>query len=449
MLEFRYILFSLAVMMAAVSTAADDVVARIGGEPVSKAEFERFCKMVALKTSRHPLSVSKCMDRFVALRLKALAARQAGYNKRPQFVQECKALQGQAIKPLMLDAGKEDSLCRNLYRQSQSRLLMNDWVKIEQITIPFSQRASGREENRAVQRMDSVYKALCNGADFKVLGGQAEGWYPMVGLLEEYAAQLKHLDNGEFSRPFTSPKGVHIVRLIDRKRNLSYEEARPYLLDYVENSDLIKTVLNKNLYKDWCNGNPSHDSEINSLKAEVENRLLAKCWDEFSGNAGSAVVPYDLERYFEAHRDEYDWEYPHYKGAVIRCDSKRTGKKLKKLLKREAPGRWNELVSVYLKENPDAAVEWEAGLFQIGSNPYVDKLAFKCGTMPVDDRVPYVFLLGKRLKKGPETYKDVVDEVEKDYLESLENNQVEALKRQFRVEINQDVLKTVNCSGNN
>ena len=35
--------------------------------------------------------------------------------------------------------------------------------------------------------------------------------------------------------------------------------------------------------------------------------------------------------------------------------------------------------------------------------------------MPRDARYPYVFIMGKRLKKGPEEYADVRKEVERDY----------------------------------
>jgi peptidyl-prolyl cis-trans isomerase SurA len=55
---------------------------------------------------------------------------------------------------------------------------------------------------------------------------------------------------------------------------------------------------------------------------------------------------------------------------------------------------------------------------------------------------------GKKLK-GPESYKDVRGKVEKDYLIYLEKQWNDALKHKYKVEINEEVLKTVNNSGNN
>ena len=41
----------------------------------------------------------------------------------------------------------------------------------------------------------------------------------------------------------------------------------------------------------------------------------------------------------------------------------------------------------------------EVGLFQIGKNAYVDKLAFKCGSLPKEKKYPYICVFGKKLKK--------------------------------------------------
>ena len=57
--------------------------------------------------------------------------------------------------------------------------------------------------------------------------------------------------------------------------------------------------------------------------------------------------------------------------------------------------------------------------------------------------------LGKKLKKGPEEYSDVREEVEIDYRREQERGLLTSLMQHFGVEIEQDVLKTVNCCGSN
>jgi peptidyl-prolyl cis-trans isomerase SurA len=90
----------------------------------------------------------------------------------------------------------------------------------------------------------------------------------------------------------------------------------------------------------------------------------------------------------------------------------------------------------------------EVGLFRIGENPYVDKLAFGCGEFETLTDYPYTWVLGKRLKKGPKTFQDVRQRVEIDCLEAKKKDELEALMKKYRVEIDKEVLKTVNRAEN-
>lgn len=111
--------------------------------------------------------------------------------------------------------------------------------------------------------------------------------------------------------------------------------------------------------------------------------------------------------------------------------------------------QWADELSRWGKSDSIFCSEIEVGLFQIGTNAYVDKLSFKCGEYPVHPRYAYSFVMGKRLKKGPDSYRDVYDEVVKDFRKEKETAFLENLMQRFHVEIKQDVLKTVNCDRNN
>lgn len=49
--------------------------------------------------------------------------------------------------------------------------------------------------------------------------------------------------------------------------------------------------------------------------------------------------------------------------------------------------------------------------------------------------------MGKKLKKGPESYLDVKESVIRDYQAIHEDSWMKELKRKYKVEINQEVLK--------
>ena len=60
---------------------------------------------------------------------------------------------------------------------------------------------------------------------------------------------------------------------------------------------------------------------------------------------------------------------------------------------------------------------------------------------------PCTFVMGKKLK-APDSYKDVRDKVVKFYLDFQEKSLNDVVKHKYKVEINEEVLKTVNNSRN-
>ena len=90
------------------------------------------------------------------------------------------------------------------------------------------------------------------------------------------------------------------------------------------------------------------------------------------------------------------------------------------------------------------SIKMSKGLYAKGDNKYVDKLVFKTGSFEPMPQYPYTGVYGKLLKKGPETYKDVRGPVTADYQNYLEAAWVEELRAKYEVEVNRDVLKTVN-----
>ena len=75
----------------------------------------------------------------------------------------------------------------------------------------------------------------------------------------------------------------------------------------------------------------------------------------------------------------------------------------------------------------------------------IDKMAFKVDkpVTAVKD-YPIDAVYGKLLKKGPEEYEDVKGLVTADYQEELEKAWVATLRKKYPVQVNQEVVKTVN-----
>ena len=427
-----------------------DILLRIGGQTVAKQEFEFYCKH-SLAGKCQTESVNEAFDDFLFRKLKAADMRQSGCDTLPAFRQYCKVMRGELLKNVLLDKEQEERICRDLYRQSVERLSKSGWVKIEQITILLSQHAPKADERAARNRMDSIYAKLKSGADFTSFSCQPEGgtWIPVVELLQEFADRLASLSKNEFSEPFFSPLGVHIIRLTDTKPCISYEEARPYLLAYMERLGADHPALKHDLFTQWREG-ALHNDAIRLCMTDAEDKLLASFWDKLhSSSLPREATSQELEQFFLQNKKHYTWEFPHFRGAVIQCANKKTASRIKKYLKKQPFAQWEESFRNLVKADSTMNATMEAGLFQIGKNAYVDKLAFKCGSLPKEKKYPYICVFGKKLKKGPEEYSDVREEVEIDYRREQERGLLTSLMQHFGVEIEQDVLKTVNCCGSN
>lgn len=407
------------------------VLFRIDGEETSVEEFEHYYTQV-YAVSR--VSVEQFLPHFLYYKLKVADAKRQSWDTITDFRLQCSALQNEILK----------SEKRGV-PQKQDTLL--NWVRFRQISFLLPQHASSEQERVARQRIDSVYTALKNGIPFEKLAQSyiknllpspyLDGeWIPERCLIKEFTEQLSTLKKGNYSAPFFSPLGIHIVYLLDRRQGV-------YPSEMTGNVAVQKVA----------NSGPTErkDSLLNKTRMElcqVSDGLLAAYWDKRHGGTKSGnISDKELQNYFESHKNDYAWDLPHFKGGVIHCLNKKVASKLKKRLKKCPLDKWNEEISAFSQENPEWKVVVETGLFQIGTNPYVDKLAFKCGHFTPRTDLPYAFVLGKCLKKGPEDFQDVRDEVQRDYRLWTERAQMEELKRGFRIEINQDILKTVNCSG--
>lgn len=447
--KIRFILLFLLSCLS-LQAETDKVLLRIDGTEIPVDEFNYYFQRSAQKSGKTP---GEYLPRFLDFKLKVADARRMCLDTLPDFRNQYEILRTSLLKTILTDEKQKRELCHSLYLQQNARLSLQDWIKMEEITILLPQHTTVNEERKARQTIDSIYIALEQGASFSELAknysdvlGQPSAWQPSVRLLSEVAGQLACLSAGNYSKPFYSPLGIHIVKLIDRKPCLSFDEAYPFLSRYITQTSFTTSFFKQPLYEQWLSGT----IDMNTLPfRELYEGLLITYWDNRSPQTKiTSPTEKDLESYFKKHKTDYRWELPHFRGAVIHCLNKKAASKIKKYLKKLPETEWEAALSQISKTHPELRAKIETGLFQIGTNCYIDKLAFKCGSFSPEQDLPHTFILGKRLKKGAEKYTDVREQVEKDYLKTLQQEKTSGLEQRFKVEINQDVLKTVNCSGN-
>ena len=425
--------------------AQGEVVLSIDGEMVSRSEFEYYFRKSPKRTP------DSFLPSFINYKLKVRYAHDLGIDTLSAFRSQMAYYRGKLLKKYLVDAGKEEQVARQLYIQGEQRLQANDWIRIAHISKYLPQNASRQKESEAQRQMDSVYTALQGGADFSALARQysddetckdAGGvlpWMPVNKNMQEWVDKLATLERNKISAPFYSPMGIHIVKWIDRKPGISFEEKREQLLDYLE------TQGNRT----WGELSEDQKQKLALQEQELQDGLLAAYLSQKHQSGDRTWQEIDLERFFKQHKSDYAWDLPHYRGAVIHCKDKKTASAIKKFLKKRPLSEWKDALHKLTGDAVSAKARLEAGVFQIGTNKYIDKLVFKCGGFQPDPVLPYTFVMGKKLKKGPESYEDVKEAVIRDYLAVYEDAWLKDLKRKYKVEINQEVLKTVNNNGSN
>lgn len=170
------------------------------------------------------------------------------------------------------------------------------------------------------------------------------------------------------------------------------------------------------------------------LLFEVSNKEV---WEKASKDTDG------LDKYFNAHKADYTWEKPHYKGHVIYCKDKATFKIAKSIVKKSDI----DSIDKYLRTRLNDSVQYvkiEKGLYVQGENKVIDNKIFKTKEeyTPATE-YPYVFVVGKMLKNTPENYTDVRGLVTADYQEYLEKEWIQSLRAKYPYTVNQEVLKTV------
>ena len=394
------VLIFLLVSVSVARAQGDIVLMRIGETQVYKSEFGHHYHRSNYDTAQ------EFLEDFITFKSKALYARYLGLDTFPDFLNQ-KMYYLQTLKGL---AVKKDPI------DWQSAEVGEEWIELWHVTCPLAQHAVKAEENKAKAYLDSISSMLDTSVvDEGVIGEKC--WIPRHFLLPEWEKALDGLATGEISKPFYSPVGLHIVCWKDKR------------------------ICGKSLCKDV----DSEEAVVYSHRVrEIEDALLVM---SLSLERPVSCSETQLEKYFANHRMNYQWDYPHYRGAVFHCKDKKTVKAIKKHLKRYDYSSWEEALNGLKSVLPES-YQMEYGLFQIGKNKYVDKLIFKCGSFEPLSEFPCTFVMGNKLK-APDSYKDVQDKVVKDYLDYQEKRRNDVIKHKYKVEINEEVLKTVNNSRNN
>lgn len=265
------------------------------------------------------------------------------------------------------------------------------------------------------------------------------------------AVESNGLDSLFYSRFLDGKEGEIQLLTID-KRPIAVKEFAGYMGHALQNDPEIALKLFDNYYDSYLNGllleeernwlqanvadyrNLLKEYEDGSLLYEVSVR---KVWDK------AAKDTEGLEKYFNAHKEDYTWKQPHVKGFLVQVANDSVASLVQTRL--EEIGT-DSIIRTIRKEFP-RVVQIDKVLVEKGQNPMVDNLIFGGPEyVPQNSRFSTFFMFDPRIIGAPEEVNDVRGLVTSDYQTELQNEWEDQLRTKYPVKVNEKILKKVKAS---
>ena len=451
----------------------DPVIMVVNGDPVTRSEFEYSFNKNNSEGVIDKKSVEEYVDLFINYKLKVAAALDAKYDTLQSFKLEFAQYRDQQVMPAFVTDADMEAEAHKIYDQTVEQIGPDGLIQCAHILITAKQQAPQSEWDAAKVRIDSIYQALKNGADFAELAkkvsqdpGSARegGLLPFVQrgrLVKEFEDAAYALQPGEMSGVVQSPYGYHIILMKERKMLEPFEFHHDNIIKFMEQrnmrdqiasqkvSDIVKAsngeVTKAQLMEQKADELSAQDQEMKYLIKEYHDGLLLY---EISNNLVWEKAAKDeagLANYYKKHKKNYMWDEPRYKGMAYHVKEKGDVKAVRDCVKKLAFDKWADALRSTFIADSVIRIRVEKGIFKKGDNALIDSIVFKKDTTVTHlTDYPIDAVYGKLLKKGPEDYTDVRGLVVADYQEALEKEWVADLRRKYPVKVNEEVLKTVN-----
>ena len=465
-------LFAALLSQQSLAQSSDPVVMTVAGVDVPRSEFEYSFNKNNGDDVVEKKTVEEYAELYANYKLKVQAALDAKLDTMTSFQQEYAMYRDQQVRPTIVTDDELLATARKMYERTKETIGPRGLVRPAHILLELSTQATAQEQEKARQRIDSAYRALQAGADFAELAkkisqdpvsskdGGLLPWFGPGQTLKEFEDVAYSLQPGQMSSPFLSPIGYHIILMKERKQLEPFDSLKNDLLTVLERREMREDIVNNKLRQmvKASNGTLTQDQilekrsdslaatdpEMKYLFQEYHDGLLLyeissrEVWEKATENEAA------LKAWFDAHRKDYTWSQPRYKGIAYHVKDKKDVKAVKNCVKRLPFDQWAEALRTTF--NPDSVIRIrvEKGLFKPGDNATVDRMVFKvpAEVKPLQD-YPIDAVYGKKLKK-PSDYTDVRAQVVEDYQNDLERRWVASLRKRYPVVIHEELLKTVN-----
>lgn len=467
------VLLGVMVLCGVVSFAqsSDPILMRINGLPVTRSEFEYSYNKNNAEGVIDKKTINDYIPLFIAYKLKVEAAKDAKLDTLNSFQKEFSGYRDQQIRPAFITDEDVEAEAKKLYAETQQQIDNNGgMLKLAHILILVPQHADSLTQLSAKHRIDSIYTALKKGADFAKLakelsqdqGSASKGgelsWIVKGQTMKEFEDAAWAMKDGEMSKPVKTAVGWHVILRKEHQSFYSYESQRDAIMNYISQRGLKENIIDMKLDSLAKAQHTTASDILDAKRQEMEANdlnlkyLIQEYHDgllvyEISNREVWEKAQQDFlgqESFFKRNRKNYKWEEPRFKGMAYCTRQAEDIDNVKKAVKGKPFEKWAEILRSTFNSDSVLRIRVEEGIFKKGYNALVDKQIFGKDTLATLLKdFPYTAVYGKKIS-APETVDDVRQQVISDYQEELEKRWVERLRKLYRIEIDENVLQTVN-----
>ena len=454
-----------------VHAQSDPVIMTVNNKPVLRSEFEYSYNKNNNAGVIDRKSVKEYVDLFINYKLKVEAALDAKLDTMESFRKEFGTYRDQQILPSFVTPEDVEAQAKSVYAEYRQRVDGNGGlVTPAHILVMLRQKTTPEKVAAAKARIDSIYSVLQAGADFADVarrlsddkGSAQQGgelpWIEHGQTLTEFETQAYALEKGQMSRPFESPAGWHIILLKDKGNFFDYDSQRADIVRYIEQRGLREKIIDNKLDSIGKAQNTTAEKVLEAKRLELEandsdlRNLIKEYYDglllyEISNRTvweKAAADEAGLVAYFKKNKKNYKWDAPRFKGIAYHVKDQADVKAVKDAVKGLPFDQWADKLRKTFNNDSILRIRVEKGIFKQGDNALVDREVFGVDTIAKGLKdYPIDAVYGQKLK-APKEMTDVKAQVLADYQDALEKEWVEGLRRKYAVEIDEEVLKTVN-----
>lgn len=458
-------------MLPTLAQSNDPVIMRINGQPITRSEFEYSYNKNNSEGVIDRKGVAEYVPLFVDYKLKVEAAKDARVDTTAAFLSEFATYRDQQIRPTIITDADVEAEARKIYSETQKQIDNNGGlVKVAHILVLVPRNANDSLRDAAKVRIDSIYSEIKKGSNFAEMASKhsqdresakSGGELPLIAkgqTLREFEEKAWSLKDGETSEPIRTAAGWHILLKKESRNFYDYQSQRDAIMKFIEARGLRERIIDAKLdslakmqdttpekiLEDRRKELEQKDSNLKYLIQEYHDGLLlyeianSTVWEKARNDSAGQ------EKYFKAHRKQYAWKEPRFKGVAFCARHKDDIHRVKDALKDKSFEEWADILRTTFNNDSILRIRAEKGIFTQGMNALVDKLVFGKDTIATAMKdFPHADVYGRKLT-APENVEDIRQQVMADYQNSLEKQWCKALRKRYKVSIDQKVVATVN-----